>query len=165
MRWRLARVAEVARRGDQRLAEELCPHPVDQHTRRERIGSFGDSGGEFLSPTAIREWHRLVWRQHSQKVPRFHWPLALDVASKEYRKILNLVAVLDDVNRCWSHVGGLRVGFFNSAIGSAIDHARTGEHAGHRVVIAHRDRIELVIVASSASDGKPKKRARHRSDS
>lgn len=46
--------AEVVGRGDQAPAEQVHPHAVDGHARRERVGGVGDPAGQFPPAAGLR---------------------------------------------------------------------------------------------------------------
>ncbi len=70
MRRTLAKLAEVARRAHDPLAEMHFPDAIHDHSRRERIARADDRLGQLQPPAALGETRRLAIAQDAQVSPR-----------------------------------------------------------------------------------------------
>src|SRR5258707_349381 len=121
--------------------------------RRLLAGSSSSSDGplpESNSPdtcsTASRHCSTVNCRR---LIPPHCPPCAVHFPAKEQTEVSHL-AIFDDVECVHFHFRLFVLGGFGLAVGAQVDHPDAREHARQSVVVLHRDRVKLVIVATRA---------------
>ena len=105
---------EVARRLDERLAEDLVPNPIHHHAGGQGVGRTRDGFGQFPSAAALREGLPGAAREQLQVLTRDGLAGASRVAAEEDGAVYR-IRFVDHDHRPWRALGVRRLEGFGLA--------------------------------------------------
>src|SRR5437667_2770285 len=85
---RLAGMAKITRRRNERLAEEPTAQAIDHDACSKRVIASGDGCGQFLATASLLEWYWIAFGENLQEAPFYQRSFALDVPAHEDVEVL-----------------------------------------------------------------------------